>query len=208
MAKRNWSVDDWKKVLSLDECPFELIQSSNRQNDRIWAKDSSRVQPMETIKFPPKFMVWGMMSHQALSELHFVEPKQTVNTSYYVEEILSKTCDFAMKRKGKTGSILKVQMLKNMSKYIFIQDGAPSHTASKTQQWCSDHLKRFWEKTEWPGNSPDLNPIENLWSILKGKVNELEPVTKINELRKRVESAWGEINPQILENLTSSTETP
>ena len=115
-----------------------------------------------------------------------------------MEEILSNTCAFAMKRKRKTGSILKVQMLKNMSKYIIMQDGAPAHTASKTQQWCGDHLKGFWEKTEWPGNPPDLNPIENLWSISKGKVDELEPVTKINELKKRVESAWGEINPQII----------
>ena len=140
MAKRNWSVDDWKNVLWSDLCPFELTQSSNRQNDRTWVKDGSRVQPMEIIKFPPKFVVWGMMGHQALSELHFVEPKQIVNTSYYVEEILSKTCAFAMNRKRKTASILKVQMLKNMSKYIFLQDGAPAHTASKTQQWCSDHL--------------------------------------------------------------------
>ena len=77
-----------------------------------------------------------------------------------------------MKRKRKTGSILKVQMLKNMYKYIFMQDGAPAHTASKTQQWCSDHLEGFWEKTEWPGNSADLNPIENLCST--GWPNEIE----------------------------------
>ena len=82
MAKRDWSVDDWKKLLLSEKCPFELTQSSNRQIDRIWAKNSSSVQPMETIRFPPELMVWCMMSHRILSELHFVEPKQTVNTSY------------------------------------------------------------------------------------------------------------------------------
>ena len=75
-----------------------------------------------------------------------------INTYYYIEQILTETCTTALKRKRKTGSILKVQMLKNMSKSIFMQDGAPAHTARKTQQWCIDHLNAFVEKTEWPGN--------------------------------------------------------
>ena len=172
--KRNWITEDWKNVLWSDECPFEITQTSNRQNDRVWAKDNSNVPPLETIKFPPKVMVWGMMSHQALSQLHFVEDKQMVNSSYYVDEVLRKTCMSALKRKQKIGSILKVQMLKNMSKAIFMQDGAPAHTSRKTQQWYRDNLNSFWEKAEWPGNSSDLNPIENLWSILKGKLDETE----------------------------------
>ena len=28
---------------------------------------------------------------------------------------------------------------------------------------------------EWPGNNPDLNPIENLWSTIKRKVVEQQP---------------------------------
>ena len=69
------------------------------------------------------------MMHQALSQLHFVEPKQTVNTSYYIGHILEKTCMAAINRRRKTWSVLKVQMLRNMSKAIFMQYGGPVHTA-------------------------------------------------------------------------------
>ena len=37
-------------------------------------------------------------------------------------------------------------MLPNMSNFIFQQDGAPAHSANKTQDWCKVNLKGFWEK--------------------------------------------------------------
>ena len=81
--------------------PFELFYSTNPQNDRIWCRKSSKVAPQEKVKFPPKVLVWGMMSNQALSELHIIPPKQTVNASYYVSEILAKTCkEAALKEIG------------------------------------------------------------------------------------------------------------
>ena len=95
-------------------------------------------------------------------------------------------------------------MHENMSEIIFMQDGAPAHTAIMTQKWCADNLPNFWRKDEWPGNSPDLNPIENLWSILKDKVSKMENVTKIEDLIFQVKKAWADIDPQILENLVAS----
>ena len=48
----------------------------------------------------------------------------------------------------------------------FVQDGAPAHAAKATQAWCKKNLPNFIEKTCWPPNSPDINPVENLWSIM------------------------------------------
>ena len=48
----------------------------------------------------------------------------------------------------------------------FVQDGAPAHAAKATQAWCKKNLPNFIEKTCRPPNSPDINPVENLWSIM------------------------------------------
>ncbi len=43
--------------------------------------------------------------------------------------------------------------------FIFQQDLAPAHTAKSTKCWSNDH---GFDVLDWPANSPDLNPIENL----------------------------------------------
>ena len=44
----------------------------------------SLVQPIEIVKHPPKIQVWGMISYQAVSDLHKIDPGQTVTAEYYV----------------------------------------------------------------------------------------------------------------------------
>ena len=59
-----------------------------------------------------------------------------------------------------------------MSRAIFRQDSATAHRARKTQEWYRFHFPAFWAKYEWPGNSPDLSPIENLWAIVQAEANK------------------------------------
>lgn len=203
IERQNWDVEEWKRVLWSDESPFELFHPSSAQNDRVLSTDSSKVPPREIIKNPPKVMVWAIMNHRALSELHFVLPKQMVNSQYYVEEILEKSYRIVVHRTRKTGDILTKKLLPDMSRAIFMQDGAPAHTANRTQEWCRNNMPAFWAKGEWPGNSPDLNPIENLWSILLEKLNEMKPSTNLKQLADSLKVAWKNINPSILENIVA-----
>ena len=50
---------------------------------------------------------------------------------------------------------------------IFMQDGAPCHRSKIVKKFLEEnHVTTL----DWPGNSPDLNPIENLWAKMKDLV--------------------------------------
>ncbi len=56
--------------------------------------------------------------------------------------------------------------------FIFQQGVAPAHTAKSTKSWLNDHGVGV---LDWPANSPDLNPIVNLWVIVKRKMRNKRP---------------------------------
>jgi len=49
---------------------------------------------------------------------------------------------------------------------MFQQDGARVHTSKATIAWLDTNIKHYIPPENWPPNSPDLSPIENIWSIM------------------------------------------
>lgn len=48
--------------------------------------------------------------------------------------------------------------------YVLLHDLAPAFTATSTQEYLEQHVPTFFSKHEYPGNSPDINAIENVQS--------------------------------------------
>ena len=80
-----------------------------------------------------------------------------VNTNSYIKGIL-------------TPALVEIKKHFRDEVFTFQQEGAPSHTANKTQTWCEHLFPRFWRKELWPPLSPDSNPLDFcIWSILEKK---------------------------------------
>ncbi len=186
VEKKNWTVAQWSKVLFSDESKFYI--SFGNQGPRVWRKSGEAQNPCclkSSVKFPQSVMIWAAMSSAGVGPLCFL--KSTVNAAIY-QEILEH---FMLPSADK---------LYGDADFIFQQDLAPAHTAKGTKSWFNDHGVTV---LDWPANSPDLNPIENLWGIVKRKMRDTRP-NNADKLKATVKETWAFIPPQQCHKLITS----
>ncbi len=138
-----------------------------------------------SVKFPQSVMIWAAMSSAGVGPLCFL--KSTVNAAIY-QEILEH---FMLPSADK---------LYGDADFIFQQDLAPAHTAKGTKSWFNDHGVGV---LDWPANSPDLNPIENLWVIVKRMMRDTRP-NNADDLKAAIKATWASIPPQQCHKLITS----
>jgi hypothetical protein len=82
---------------------------------------------------------------------------------------------------------------------IFQEDNAPPHR-SKIAITARENAKII--TLNWPAQSPDINPIENVWAEMKMMVRRrTPPPSNIKVLERYVKDAWDDIPPEYYKKL-------
>src|SRR5277367_5634205 len=181
LAHQHWTVEDWKKVVHSDESKINRFGSDgDRTTWKIKGEGLSDRLVEGTLKFGGgSLMVWGCVTWDGAGDACRIDGK--MDADLYVK-ILDEDLQGSLDYYGLTPEDI-----------IFQQDNDPKHTSKKAKTWFENH---DFEVLPWPAQSPDLNPIEHLWSHIKRKLGGYEtPPNSMLELWERVQEEWNAIEP-------------
>lgn len=182
----NWTADNWKKVLWSDESKFNLVNNDGKgyvrrpKNQRFNHKYTT-----PTVKFGGgNIMVWGSFSWHGIGPLYLINDK--MDQIQYREILQKEMLPYAKNNLPKG--------------WVFMHDNDPKHTAKVVKAWLGKNKVRC---LDWPAQSPDLNPIENLW----GEVERRLCGQKFNNkdaLFQAVNNIWNSLPTELIHKLVES----
>jgi len=176
-----WGVEEDPAVMFSDEKEFNTNEDCNKWE---WLQPGERPSGARGERACNKVGVWGCICPDG-SFIVRVYEKQNLDRQAY-RKILA--------------SSLKELQCQSKKGVVFMQDGARPHCGAL--EW----LRRRGVKTleaDWPANSSDLNPIEQVWSIVDRKVKETCPYG-VEELVKAIHSAASSVPKSTIMKLVRS----
>ena len=175
MKDEDWTGEQWGKALFSDESLVQRSVVHTRHVRRPPVKRFDDKCTISTMKHPPSQVIWGAMCNSGTVVLSCTADA-TMNGEKYVELL-----------KGKAG----------YSKCtIFMHGGAPCYRSKQVKNYLTMTTATM---LVWPGNSPDLNRVENLWVIL---VADRQPPSA-NALVDSIKNGWIKISVEYCRSLIS-----
>lgn len=191
---RRFTRDRIKKIFFTDEKIFRVDAPQNSQNDRVYNSAAGKKTDIEEERlfrernhFSPGIMVSVAVGELGKSSLIFVDPEAKVTAEYYREKVLQVMLPELSRLSG--------------GDYTFQQDGARAHTARDTIAYLREHVPDLLEPSQWPANSPDLNPVDySIWGAMEQRVYTGRKIATLVELRQVLVEEWTNFPQEIISN--------
>ncbi|CAF3491798.1 unnamed protein product [Rotaria sp. Silwood2] len=184
----SWSVNDWSNVIFSDETNFEILNRKNRIYIRRFRTDSTRFERYQKrVHKGGGIGLWSYLTCHGLGPLVIYDGR--LNSVKYID-ILEHHLSAALQKFPSQQS----------QKILYQQDNARPHVSAQTQEYLKEQRVKL---IPWPANSPDLNIIENIWSILDQKLLKVN-INNMDDLKTALQSGWAEISNNTVQKLFES----
>ena len=130
-------------------------------------------------------MVWGCVSSKGVGKLVFIDG------------IMDKNVYLNILKQNLRQSAENMDIINS---FKFYQDNDPKHSAGIVREWLLYNCPKV---IKTPPQSPDLNPIENIWHYLETQIRKHE-ITNKEILKNKLQEEWNKIEPQYLTKLIAS----
>ena len=173
---------DWSKVIFTDETTFHLFTVPRK----VWRKKGESY-VARTVKHPLKIQVWGCFAASGFGRLFLFKGNMNAErlTEIYEEALLPSALDL---------------FGDSQDPWFLQEDNDPKHMSRLAKEWRRLHSVN---RIPWPSQSPDLNPMENVWGVLEANVAQRMCRTEMG-LKRAIKEEWANLSEDFGRKLVES----
>jgi hypothetical protein len=184
-AHESWTVAKWSTIIFSDECSVSMDGPDG--SARVYKRPGDPPKPHHfrgRTAHPPKVMVWACMSIHGWG---FITRVDGVLDNVKYRGILEDFLPW-----------VRANWNLSTEDFLFQQDNAAPHRARATLEFF--RVKRL-RHIGWPAKSPDMNPIERGWALLKKKLQAYPRAATANDLWAQIQEAWAAMSGDMAAHL-------
>lgn len=202
----------WDSVMFTDRKKFNFSHPGVKVHPVTWVVEGSKRsrRAAATVNHPQGVNVYAGICRYGVTRFHVVAGTSGHRTAYSNKkgQVARNITASEYEAVVKTTFLPEgTRMFSNsgQSTWILQQDNDPAHHAAGpvVQQWNAEHASSVSILEGWPANSPDLNPIENLWGHLQRKMDAKGCAT-FSEYREALETEARLVPPSYCSKLVRS----